>query len=1456
MRLALRIAAALLAIVLLLVIAAVAFLQTEAGGRAAARALSLLASTPGQAEVRIEEMGPGFPGRITLSGLSVADQEGEWLAVDLAEVRWRPSALLKGELSIADASAAGVRLSRLPKGAPEADAEEGELALPRLPLDLRVDRFAFDNVEIGPAVAGEALALRASGKIAAEREGGLSTEADIVRTNGAGGAFRLATLWQPRGEQLSVDLRADEPEGGLIGGALGLAGRPRVRLSFSGDGPLREWRGRLDGSIGEEIRVLADVACEETPVGTQVRLSGDAEVAALLPEAAQALAGDGIDFGLTVRQPTPRVLAIDAARVSAEGVELAAAGGLLLDDQRFDDVRLTLAVTDATALAPLLAPAGVEAAQIQVDVSGPWRTPTATVAAGLVGLGTPDASVAGMAVQASLVAEDGGQMRVEAEAMLTGVRAAGADVDAALGAPPRLRLGADFDLQGETLAFDAFELLTPVLNATARGAYELGSGAGRMTLRALASDLGAFSALAGIDLAGSVAFAADARVAAGAVEASLGLASSGLRSGVQAADALLGPAPTMRAAVRMDLATGEAKLEHLLVTGDGMRATAEAALKDGLASGAYHVDVPDVAPAAAAAGVAASGALALEGSVGGAISDPEAEAVLTFADGGVAGVVASPARVELTAKSLATGPRGLLVATASAAGGPLRLAVPFDRDERDSLRLGPIEGSGAGARLTGGLKVPSEGGAVLGTLALVAGGAGQPVALAGHRLDGCAEVRVKFGERNGEQTVEVTGSGRSLALSTPDGQVGGVGSLSLRANVAGTADPRGDVTLSLVRPAAAGVALAGIDARLTGSPADARYEITARLADDPAEVLQAHGAFTQENGRSRLSVASLDGQAGGNALALRRPLTITEGGGETALADLELSVAGGSITGGGRTGASGTDGRLVLGGLPLTLARALKPDLNLTGTLNGEAVVRTEGSDLAGRIELDLSGVRGGAMGQAPPLEANAVATLGGGRAALQVRVPRLGGSPLTLDASVPARVDARTLAVDVAEQAPLEGRLVWAGAVARLWELAPLPEQRLTGDATVDLTLGGTVAVPAIGGEAALTNGRYEHFLTETVIDGLTLQARSTGAGGVALTLRGTDGGNGTVSGDGRVKLAKGMAPWVELALAFAEATLVRRDDVNATLSGAMTFRQDASGASLAGEITSDRIEIRLIDRLPPSVVVLDVTEINLPPGRAPSRAAPPPDPGPGAPAIALDIGVKLPRRVFVRGRGLESEWQGDLRVSGSSADPRLVGTVEVRSGTFDFAGKRFSLEAGEIGFAGGATVDPTLNVRAVRTTPELTATIRVTGTALDPEIELASTPALPESEILSRVLFDKGVAKLGPVEAAQLAMALDTLASGESMSEDALSYVRNLLGLDVLTIEAGEEEGEGPALGVGRYVAEGVYVGARQGVAEESTAGTVEIEVLPGLAIESEVSEGAEGATGALGLRWKWDY
>src|SRR3546814_19464845 len=60
------------------------------------------------------------------------------------------------------------------------------------------------------------------------------------------------------------------------------------------------------------------------------------------------------------------------------------------------------------------------------------------------------------------------------------------------------------------------------------------------------------------------------------------------------------------------------------------------------------------------------------------------------------------------------------------------------------------------------------------------------------------------------------------------------------------------------------------------------------------------------------------------------------------------------------------------------------------------------------------------------------------------------------------------------------------------------------------------------------------------------------------------------------------------------------------------------------------------------------------------------------------------------------------------------------------------------------------------------LSATIRVTGTGLRPEITFASITALPEDEVLSRLLFGTSVANLSAPEALQLAAAAPSLPSG----------------------------------------------------------------------------------------------
>lgn len=53
----------------------------------------------------------------------------------------------------------------------------------------------------------------------------------------------------------------------------------------------------------------------------------------------------------------------------------------------------------------------------------------------------------------------------------------------------------------------------------------------------------------------------------------------------------------------------------------------------------------------------------------------------------------------------------------------------------------------------------------------------------------------------------------------------------------------------------------------------------------------------------------------------------------------------------------------------------------------------------------------------------------------------------------------------------------------------------------------------------------------------------------------------------------------------------------------------------------------------------------------------------------------------------------------------------------------------------------------------------INIGGTAEDPQISFSSTPALPEDEVLSNLLFGAATPQLSPIQAIQLAASLNAL-------------------------------------------------------------------------------------------------
>ncbi|MBS0284500.1 MAG: translocation/assembly module TamB domain-containing protein, partial [Proteobacteria bacterium] len=144
---------------------------------------------------------------------------------------------------------------------------------------------------------------------------------------------------------------------------------------------------------------------------------------------------------------------------------------------------------------------------------------------------------------------------------------------------------------------------------------------------------------------------------------------------------------------------------------------------------------------------------------------------------------------------------------------------------------------------------------------------------------------------------------------------------------------------------------------------------------------------------------------------------------------------------------------------------------------------------------------------------------------------------------------------------------------------------------------------------------------------------------------------------------------------------------------------------------------------------------------------------------------------------------------------------------GNYEFAGREFQLSRGVIRFAGEVPANPALDIEANADSTNLNATIRVTGVAQKPEISFTSTPALPQDELLSRLLFGTSITNLSAPEALQLAAAVAALKDGNG-GLNPINAVRRAAGLDRLRIlPADVQTGQQTSIAAGKYVTRKLY-------------------------------------------------
>jgi translocation and assembly module TamB len=189
------------------------------------------------------------------------------------------------------------------------------------------------------------------------------------------------------------------------------------------------------------------------------------------------------------------------------------------------------------------------------------------------------------------------------------------------------------------------------------------------------------------------------------------------------------------------------------------------------------------------------------------------------------------------------------------------------------------------------------------------------------------------------------------------------------------------------------------------------------------------------------------------------------------------------------------------------------------------------------------------------------------------------------------------------------------------------------------------------------------------------------------------------------------------------------------------------------------------------------------------------------------LDIAL-TGRELQVTGLGINSRWTTNLKIGGFADAPRFTGRADLVRGDYDFAGRNFKLDRGIIRFRGESPPDPLLDIHAQAQVQGLDASVIVQGTGLQPEITFASTPPLPQDELLSRILFGTSITNLSAPEALQLASAVAALQSG-SGSLDPINALRRAVGLDRLrVVPADVATGQKTSIAAGKYITRKLFV------------------------------------------------
>jgi translocation and assembly module TamB len=230
----------------------------------------------------------------------------------------------------------------------------------------------------------------------------------------------------------------------------------------------------------------------------------------------------------------------------------------------------------------------------------------------------------------------------------------------------------------------------------------------------------------------------------------------------------------------------------------------------------------------------------------------------------------------------------------------------------------------------------------------------------------------------------------------------------------------------------------------------------------------------------------------------------------------------------------------------------------------------------------------------------------------------------------------------------------------------------------------------------------------------------------------------------------------------------------------------------------------------------------------------------------VVLDVNLNAPNQIFVRGRGLDAEVGGSVRLTGPLNNIQPVGAFELNRGRLNLLGQRIVFDSGTVTLVGD--LDPVINFVASTEGDDITVFVTVAGRVSDVQVTFTSNPVLPQDEVLARLIFKRSMGELSPLQLARLAgAAAELVGGGGGGLVDSLRGAAGLDDLDVVTDAQGNV-----AVQAGTYIQDNVYLGVQAGANGQNRV-TINLDVTDDLKVTGAAGQNGESA---LGVYYEKDY